>query len=253
MHDVDATRIEILADELLEAEAFADYGPNGLQVEAAVPVRRLATAATASRAAIDAAASAEAQALLVHHGVLWGATGAIRGMLGARIRRLLGAGISLLAYHLPLDAHPEHGNNAWALRRLGTGPTTPFAPCKGRPIGLHAPLDTALAPDALATRLATLFDHAVLHCPGGPDRIDRVGVITGGGQGMLAMAAASGCDALITGETSEQTWHEAAELGIHCFACGHHATECHAIHAFGARVAERLGIEHRPLAEHNPL
>ncbi|MDA3963518.1 MAG: Nif3-like dinuclear metal center hexameric protein [Planctomycetota bacterium] len=245
--------IETLTTELLDAEGFPDYGPNGIQVDAAVEVNRLATGTTASLATIAAAVDAGAQALLVHHGIMWGGASPIRGMFGARVRSLITGGVSLLGYHLPLDAHLERGNNAWVLKQLGCGERSPFAVYKGREIGCHAQLAQPVAPGALASQLASLFDHEVIHCPGGSDRIERIGVVTGGGQSLLADAAAAGCQAFITGETSEQTWHEAAELGIHCFACGHHATESKAIHKLGTHVAQQLGIEHIALDESNPL
>jgi len=240
-------------DELLEARDFPDYGPNGLQVEGSATVRVLATGTTARRATIAAALAASADALLVHHGILWGGLQPITGMLAGRVRRLLAGDCNLLAYHLPLDAHPEHGNNAWALDRLDALERKPFAAHKGRTIGLGGVLGQPLAAADLAERLHRLFGHPVVHCPGGPATIAAVGVVTGGGQGFLGDAADAGFDALITGETSEQTWHEAAERGIHCFACGHHATECRAVHALGGRVAAELGLEHVALEEHNPL
>ena len=241
-------------DELLEAVDFPDYGPNGLQVEGGEAIHRLATGTTASLATIRAAVAAGADALLVHHGILWGGLQPITGMLAARVRELLAAECNLLAYHLPLDAHPERGNNAWVLRQLeADAGVRPFASFKGREIGLAADLPRAVPADDLVARLRTLFDHEVIHCPGGSGPIRRLGVVTGGGQGALAEAAAAGCDALVTGETSEQTWHEAAELGCHCLACGHHATECRAVHELGAELARRLDLEHHPLSEHNPL
>lgn len=239
---------------MLAADGFADYGPNGLQVAGRERISRLATGTTASLATITAALAAGADALLVHHGLFWGSGPVtVTGILKPRLQQLLGADCNLLAYHLPLDAHPEHGNNAEALRRIGASDCGEFALYRGRAIGRIGQLARALGPAELAAELTTAFSHDVIHCPGGPDQIRTVGVITGGGQNSLTEAAAAGCDAFITGETSEQSWHEAAELGCHLFACGHHATECLAIHRLGVLAANQLAIEHVPLAETNPL
>ncbi|MHC5068148.1 MAG: Nif3-like dinuclear metal center hexameric protein [Planctomycetota bacterium] len=240
-------------DHLLNAAAFADYGPNGLQVEGRAEIHHLATAATASLSTCQAAVAAGADALLVHHGILWGGCQPITGMLRGRIACLLSAECNLLGYHLPLDAHPELGNNAWALQQLGAVDHDDFATYKGQAIGRRGRLGAGANVATLADQLHNLFNHEVIHCPGGPDTIEHIAVVTGGGQGYLAEAAAAGCQALITGETSEQTWHEAAELGIHCFACGHHATESRAIHHLGAILAEHFALTHSMIAEDNPL
>jgi len=240
-------------DRLLDAARFRDYGPNGLQVEGRLEIRRLATAATASLAACRAAAHAGADALLVHHGLLWGRCEPIAGPLRARLGVLLGADISLLAYHLPLDAHPDVGNNAVALARLGATAEGDFAEHRGTLIGRLGILPEPEDPVAFIHRLAAVFQHPVLHCPGASPVIRRIAVVTGGGQGHLLEAAAAGCDALITGEASEQSWHEAAETGCHLFACGHHATEDVAVHALGAQVAERHGLIHLPIHLPNPV
>jgi len=241
-------------DRLLEVERFQDYGPNGLQVEGQRPIATLATAATASLHAIRAAAAMEADALLVHHGIFWGRGGPLVGMLGDRVRALMRADLSLLAYHLPLDAHPEVGNNAWLLRALElTQLPETFGLAGGASIGLIGTAAQPLATAELHARLEDRLQHPVIHCPGGPEQVSRIGVLTGGGQNFLAAAAAAGCQALITGETSEQTWHEASELGCHCLAAGHHATEDHAVHELGAALATDFGLEHRRIALANPL
>lgn len=229
-------------DALLEPSRYKDYGPNGLQVEGGTTITRVITAATASLAAISFAAAQKADAILVHHGILWGSRDLrLTGMIAQRVRTLMQANISLIAYHLPLDAQPQVGNNAVALRMLGIDQHQAFGE---QNLGRCGDLPNPCTAAELAARCQTAFTHPVLHCPGGPARISRVGVVTGGGQAWLTAAAAAGCDAFITGETSEQTWHEAAELGIHCFACGHHATEDHAIHELGARMAKKHGISH---------
>lgn len=246
--------ITAFLNQLLEADRFADYGPNGLQVQASERITRVATACTSSQAVIDAAVAAQADALLVHHGLFWGG-GPVRivGMLARRIAALMQGGCNLLAYHLPLDSHPRHGNNAYVLDALGISQREPFSFYKGQPIGRWGELASGLSPVDLQQKLAEIFDHTVLHCPGGPDHIQRVGVITGGGQSAVMEAASLGLDAFITGEASEQTWHEAAESGIHCFACGHFATERFAVHGLGRTLAQKFDIEHIELAEVNPI
>lgn len=237
-------------DGLLEPQRFRDYGPNGLQVEGAAEIHCLATAATASLAACQAAANAGAQALLVHHGLFWGGETRVVGPLAKRLRVLLGSDISLIAYHLPLDAHPEVGNNALALRRLGCSDEGVFGEKDlGRKGRLAEPLPIA----AVIARCGEAFSHPVLHCPGGPALVRTIGVVTGGGQGWLTSASAAGCDAFITGEASEQSWHEAAELGCHLLACGHHASENIAVHALGAGLATRFGLRHATIMGDNPL
>lgn len=227
-------------DDLLSAGTFRDYGPNGLQVDAGIPIRQVTTATTASQAAIEAAQAAGSQALLVHHGLFWGREPVrLVGPLGRRVGALYRQGISLLAYHLPLDAHPTLGNNAVALAKLGIRDHAAFAD-QGVGRGGALPADVAIAD--LVQRCAQVFTHPVLHCPGGPDQVRTVAMVTGGGQGYLAEAARNGYDVLITGETSEQTWHEAAEWGIHCLACGHHATESLAVHGLGEHLAQDSGL-----------
>lgn len=240
-------------DAILQPDRFRDYGPNGLQVGNSGRVGRVASAATASLAACERAREGGCTALIVHHGLLWGSVSPITGPLRRRLACLLEADIALLAYHLPLDAHREFGNNAIALRRLGMEPVATFAPYKGSDIGWWG--DTGGIPIGdLILRCTEAFRHKVIHCPGSGDPIERVGVVTGGGQSTLLAAAEAGLDALVTGETSEQSWHEAAESGCHLLACGHHATENIAVHTLAGRVANDLGIDHLALDDLvNPL
>ena len=240
--------------QLLESERFRDYCPNGLQVEGGAEVSILATACTASRAAIQAACAAGAQALLVHHGIIWGSAAApITGMLKHRLAPLLASDCSLLAYHLPLDAHPQHGNNAVLLKELGLPVSGSFGIYHGQAIGLYGDSNEPLSIDSLSQRLQSVVDHPVLHCPGDASNLHRIGIVTGGGQSLLLDAAAAGCDVLITGEASEQTWHEAQESGCHCLAAGHHATESLAIHRLGAAIAEQFNLQHLPIHIANPI
>lgn len=239
-------------DQLLESPRYRDYGPNGLQVEGSDEVTHVATATTASLAACQAAIDAGADALLVHHGIIWGMS-PIVGMMAGRVRTLMKGDCNLIAYHLPLDAAAEVGNNAVALKALGADDTGTFAPHKGSDIGRMGTLAQALDVGAFAERCHKAFDHEVITCPGDGRQIRTIGVVTGGGQSHHLDAMLAGCDCLVTGETSEQSWHEAAETGVALFACGHHATEALAVHALGEAMAAKHGIEHTGLHLTNPL
>lgn len=243
-------------DTWLQSASYRDYCHNGCQIDAGhAHIERILTSPTASLAACEAAVARGAQALIVHHGIIWGSLKRIDGAIGRRIRTLITGGCSLLAYHLPLDAQPQWGNNALALERLEAriDPQSHLPDRDGQAIGLVGMLEQPVDAETLRARCEAAFAHAVIHCPGSPRQIQRIGVVTGGGQNFLAAAAQAGCDALITGETSEQTWHEAAELDCHCFACGHYATECHAVHHLGRLLAHEHELEHQSFDEDNPL
>ena len=237
-------------DQLLDAAAFDDYTPNGLQVEGTRPIRRLVTGVTASLALIQAALDCDADALLVHHGWFWrGDPPALTGPRARRARALFRGDLSLIAYHLPLDAHPRLGNNATLAERLGIIEARPSTPGKGLlwTGRLTEPTPAATWAAAVGARLGrppTLVGNA------GP--LLRVAWCTGGGQGYLESAAALGIDAFLSGEISEQTTHSARELGIAYLAAGHHATERYGVQALGAHLAEHFGIEHRYLEIDNP-
>jgi len=239
---------------LLAVERYRDYCPNGLQVEGRAEVQRLVSGVTASLALIEAALDAGADALLVHHGYFWkGEDACITGMRARRLRRLLGADISLLAYHLPLDGHESLGNNAQLARVLGfeaqgvfgTGPDLQLAQY-GRPSQV---LDGA----GLAAHIGARLGRVAQHIPGRAARIERVGWCSGAAQSYLEAAAALGLDAFVSGEISEQTVHVAREYGIHYFAAGHHATERYGVQALGAHLAGHFGCEHRFIDIDNPV
>ncbi len=247
------TELAAYLDELLNASAFKDYCHNGIQISGAAEVSCIASSASASLEVCQQAVSAQADALLVHHGIIWGSINRVDGLLRDRIQSLLGANCNLLAYHLPLDADPVWGNNSKALELLGLTNEGSFGAYHGNEIGRWGLFEIAISPQELAKRCETAFQHAIVHCPGGPESIQKVGIITGGGQSSLLDAHAAGLDAFITGEASEQTWHEAAESGCHCFACGHYATECHAVHALAAHLAEKFGLKHLKIDQANPI
>ena len=236
-------------DALLDPGAFDDHGPNGLQVPGATEVERVATAVSASAEVFERAAAAGAQLVLVHHGLFWrGMPQAIDAALHRRLAPLFAHDLALAAYHLPLDAHPDVGNNALLLRGLGA--TSPLRPFAG--IGFSAELDLPAA--ALVARVTELVGgRAPLHLAFGPEHVRSLAVVSGAGAPFLEQAVAEGHDAFLTGEPAERVYAQAREAGIHLIAAGHHATETFGVHALGERLARVYGIEHVFLREDNPI
>ncbi len=240
-------------DTLLEPDRFRDYGPNGLQVEGRPVVRRLVSGVTASRALIEAAIAAQADAIVVHHGLFWrGQDGRVTGWMKQRLALLLAHDINLYAYHLPLDAHPELGNNAQLGLRLGLRPDA-----EGwQRFGEQALGYAAQAPYSdlhlLQQHLATVLGRGPVCVPGDGRPIRRLGWCTGGAQGYFEAAIAAGVDAFLTGEISEPQAHLARETGVAFLACGHHATERYGAPALGQAVAAQLGLAHRFIEIDNP-
>jgi dinuclear metal center YbgI/SA1388 family protein len=238
-------------DALLQPDKFRDYGPNGLQVEGDRDVQLLVSGVTASRALIEAAIDAQADAIVVHHGLFWrGQDGRVTGWMRERLRLLLAHGIHLFAYHLPLDAHPELGNNAQLARVLGLQAEGRFGEQDLGFVG--AGTQNWSGPQALADHVAATLGRPVI-CVGGSDRpVRRVAWCSGGAQGYFEAAIAQGVDAFITGEISEPQAHLARETGVAFLACGHHATERYGAPALGANVAQELGLQHRFIEIDNP-
>jgi dinuclear metal center YbgI/SA1388 family protein len=239
-------------DTRLNISAFDDYCPNGLQIEAGSgKVRRLVTAVTASLAVVEAARDAGADLLLVHHGYFWkGEPQALTGMKGRRVRELFAAGLSMAAYHLPLDAHPDLGNNA----RLGELLDFPgAAPVNADGLLWGCELHQALDAGRLGERLERLTGRKPLLLSGGNHGIRRVAWCTGGAQSWLDKAADQGFDAFITGEVSEASYHIARERNIHFLAAGHHATERYGIQALGDELSRHFGVEHGFIDQPNPV
>ncbi|HNT40189.1 MAG TPA: Nif3-like dinuclear metal center hexameric protein, partial [Rubrivivax sp.] len=237
-------------DELLRPEGFKDYGPNGLQVEGRREVRRLASGVTASLAFIDAAIDAGADTLLVHHGLFWrGQEGRLVGWLKARVARLLAHEINLFAYHLPLDAHAELGNNAQLGLRLGLRADARFGEHELGFIGAAAGIEDV---QALAVRVRLVLAREPLVLPGDGRPLRRIAWCSGGAQGFFEAAIAAGADAFLTGEVSEPQAHLARETGVAFLACGHHASERFGAPAVAAHVAARFGLEHRFIDVDNP-
>ncbi|MCL2344358.1 MAG: Nif3-like dinuclear metal center hexameric protein [Desulfobulbus sp.] len=227
-------------DELLEPAKFRDYCPNGLQVEGRDEVRRIVAGVTASQALLDAAAARAADAILVHHGYFWkGEDGRITGIRKQRLGALLRHDISLLAYHLPLDAHPTLGNNAQLAALLDWQPTGRFGE---QDIGWLGSADAGDDLAGLSARVARQLGRQPLVI-GDPKRpIRRVAWCSGGAQGYFEQAIALGVDAYLSGEISEQTVHLALESGVAYIAAGHHATERGGIRALARHVGEHCGL-----------
>lgn len=246
-----ASRTEILRtlNEWLAPEDFQDYCPNGLQVEGKEDVASIVTGVTASRALVDAAVDAGADMILVHHGYFWkGEDQAIRGMKRERIKRLLDHDINLVAYHLPLDDHPEYGNNRQLADVLGITDPQPLGGLvwQGR-------LETPMSPQAFAELIGHRLARTPLWVGEGVAEISRVGWCTGAAQGFIDKALDAGLDAYISGEISEPTTHTARECGIHYYAAGHHATERYGVQALGRALEETFGVSHRFIDCDNPV
>jgi dinuclear metal center YbgI/SA1388 family protein len=252
-----AKRDEITAfcDDLLDADSFEDYGPNGLQVPGAVEVSKLATGVSANLDLLQGAVDWGAELVLTHHGLLWGSElGPLSVPLAARLRALLCADVSLAAYHLPLDAHPEIGNNALLRDALGLqADDRPFGQAKGSAVGLIGRPPEPIDIDELARRLTDAVGREPLVFDAGPERISSVGIVTGSGGFALHEAGPLGLDALVTGEPSEPVMGEAREYGVHFLAGGHYATETFGVRRLGELVAERFGVEHRFIDVPNPI
>lgn len=241
-------------NELLDSDSFQDYCPNGLQVEGSREIRRIVSGVTASQALVDAAVSAEADLLLVHHGYFWrGEAAAVVGIKQRRLKALLQNDINLMAYHLPLDVHAELGNNVQLAKLMGWQISGGLEPHNPRSVGLTGELPEPCSGDALAAQLAERLQREPLFI-GGHDRpVKRIAWCTGAAQGYIDKAIALGVDAFISGEVSEPTVHAARENGIHFYAAGHHATERYGAKALGEHLAATFGIEHRFIDIDNPV
>ncbi|MCW2960375.1 MAG: Nif3-like dinuclear metal center hexameric protein [Thermoleophilia bacterium] len=257
------TVAEILtaAETLLDAHAFQDYCPIGLQVAAsaggAAPVTKIATSVSSTLETFARAHEAGAELVLVHHGLFWkGTPQVVDGAMRARLHALLAHDMTLAGYHLPLDAHATLGNNALICDGLGlTRLDLPFVDHGGRSIGFVGELPgDGLGADELAHRVQELMSgRAPLVLGAFPGRVRRIGVCSGGSAASVVEAAALGCDAFLTGEPREDTHALARELGIGFLAAGHHATEVFGIRALGTELSSRFGVEHVFLDADNPV
>lgn len=252
MADRDA--IVAFCAEYLEVDRFRDVAVNGLQVQGRDTVNRVATAVSVSQYTIDAALDWGADVLLVHHGLLWGErTGPIVGPLRERLKRLLAADLNLVAYHLPLDAHPEVGNNHRLAAALDLSVVAPFAEVQGQPIGVIAEPPEAFTVPDLVARLERVTERAPVVLDGHQGPLRRVAVLSGSGYSALDEAVAAGCDALVTGDVREPTMALARELGITVLAGGHEATERLGVQALGEVLRDRFGVATRFIPDPNPI
>ena len=253
------TRQDLLQafDTLLQPERFKDYGPNGLQVEGRAQIRKIVSGVTASRALIEAAIAAQADAIFVHHGLFWRGwdgrnNGPIVGWMKQRLALLLAHDINLFAYHLPLDAHPELGNNAQLAVQLGLTATARFGEQDLGFIGASADGGSFADAAALAEHVENVLNRPVVHVGQANSAIKKIAWCTGGAQGYFEAAIAAGADAFITGEISEPQAHYARELGVAFIACGHHASERYGAPAVAGHVAAQLGLGHQFIDIDNP-
>lgn len=239
-------------DALLQADRFKDYCPNGLQVEGRETVRDIVTGVTASQALLEAACLRKADAVLVHHGYFWRNEDArITGIKRARLALLLQNGISLIAYHLPLDVHPQVGNNAQLGRLLGIRADGVLAAREQAACVSYGHLE-AVPAQAFRVRIDTVLRRNCIHVDAGPERISTVGWCTGAGQGFIEQAIEANLDAYVSGEISEPTAHMAREAGIHYFAAGHHATERYGVQALGQHLKQKFDLGHEFVDIDNP-
>jgi dinuclear metal center YbgI/SA1388 family protein len=247
--------ITAFCDDLLDVGSFEDFGPNGLQVPGADEVSKIATGVTANLELLEGAIEWGAELVLTHHGLLWGSeVSPLSVPMASRLRALLCANASLAAYHLPLDAHPEIGNNALLRDAVGLEPDgRPFGEAKGSTVGLIGVAPEPIEIAELTRRLTEAVGREPLVFDAGPERISSVGIVTGSGGFALHEAGPLGLDALITGEPSEPVMGEAREYGVHFLAAGHYATEVFGIRRLGELVAQRFGVEHRFIDVPNPI
>ena len=240
-------------DDWMQADSFKDYVPNGLQVEGRDAIHKLALGVTASADVIEQAVGWGADALLVHHGYFWkNESATLTGIKGRRIRALLENQMSLIAYHLPLDCHPEFGNNKTLLDQLDLPDGFPIDGEGG--LLWSVVLDGQLTLDQLADRIASRLNRTptVIQSPRAKDRLEGMIVCTGGAQDYITKAQRYGADIYLSGEISERTTHEARELGVHYIAAGHHATERYGVQALGSKINQTMGLETAFFDDHNP-
>jgi dinuclear metal center YbgI/SA1388 family protein len=230
-------------NEYLSVEGFADYAPahNGLQVEGPTEVSRAAVAVDASEAVIREAVSRGVDVLIVHHGLFWDGQAKLVGPRFRKIRALIEGKVALYSAHLPLDSHPEVGNCAVLCRALGWSPAERFGSYQDRDIGWSCTVD--FEREALAHYVGEIVGGPVRLIPGGPERVYRVGVVTGAAANLIPEASLKGLDALITGEGPHHTFHDAMEYGVNALYAGHYATETWGVRALGRHLEERFALE----------
>jgi dinuclear metal center YbgI/SA1388 family protein len=252
-----ADRDQILAfcDELLEIDAYDDYGPNGLQVPGAREVERVITGVSAHRELIERAIAAGGQLLITHHGLFWEfLPRALSEQMAKRLRIALDASLTIAGYHLPLDANREIGNNALLCEMLGFElDDRRFAEVRGRPIGVIGHDQKGIEPAELIGRIGRMLGREPLVFDAGPERVRRIGIVSGAAASEIHEAVALGLDAFLTGEPAEHVMADATEGNIHFIAAGHYATETVGIRRLGEEIAEHFGVEHEFIDVPNPV
>lgn len=251
----DISRNELLKafHDVLQPNNFKDYGPNGLQVEGRERISHIVSGVTASRALIDAAIEAKADAIFVHHGLFWrGQDGTVTGWMKQRLQRLLQSDINLIAYHLPLDAHPELGNNAQLAKLLGLDVVSRFGDQNLGLLGQRNDGQAFKSAQDLAEAIAKTLGRIPTVVSEQAKPLQKIAWCSGGAQSYFEDAIAAGADAFITGEISEPQAHLARETGVAFLACGHHATERYGAPAVAGHVAQMLGLTHQFIDIDNP-
>jgi dinuclear metal center YbgI/SA1388 family protein len=246
--------IVAFSDELLAVSQFKDYCPNGLQVEGRSNVNKIITGVTASQALIDGAIKKNADLILVHHGFFWrGEDQAIVGIKKNRIQALLQNDVSLLAYHLPLDAHTLCGNNVQLAKRLSLQPVGVFG-VENNDLGVIVETEKPIKAKVFTAHIQHVLGRTPTHISVHGDKvINKVAICTGAAQGYFESAISAGVDAFITGEVSEQSYHLAIESGVDYFAAGHHATERYGVQALAELIVSKFSVEHEFLEISNPV
>lgn len=242
-------------DDLLSPASFRDYGPNGLQVPGPERIQTVVTGVSASAELFERAAERDADLVLVHHGIFWdGAPLALTPSSKRRLQLLFDNDMALAAYHLPLDGHPEVGNNALIAKGLGCTTREPFAIHKGMPIGVAGRFaGDGISADELVSRVRELTDREPLTFLAGPERVRCIGIVSGAGADYLPEAVVAGHDAFVTGEPAERVMTQAQEDNIHFLAAGHYATETFGVRRIGDLLAQQFGIRHLFVQVPNPI
>jgi dinuclear metal center YbgI/SA1388 family protein len=241
-------------DELLSPGDFEDYGPNGLQVPGPERVDVVATGVSAHRELFEGAAEAGAQLVVAHHGLFWDFhPRSLSPTMKERLRLLFDADIALASYHLPLDAHPEVGNNALICAALGLERAEPFGEHRGRGVGFVGRSAEGVPFDELRARCVEVFGQEPFTWDSGPELVRSVGIVSGAAASSFGEAIAHGLDAFLTGEPAEHVMADARESGTHFMAAGHYATETFGVRRLGELLAAEFGVEHRFVAAPNPI
>jgi dinuclear metal center YbgI/SA1388 family protein len=247
------TDFEKYLNNLLEIDKYHDMCPNGLQVEGRAEIKKIVTGVSACVELFEAAINRKADAVLTHHGLIWNFEKPLyKGGYKKRVKLLLENEINLFGYHLPLDGDPLFGNNALIAKLLDVKNVSPFDEYKGAYIGCSGILENQSA-TALFDLVKKEINPDTLFLPFGPDKINSIGIISGGAQKEIKEAVLQGLDVFLTGEASEHIYHYAKEEGIHFIAAGHHATEVFGVRALGGHIAEKFGVEVEFVNIHNPV